>query len=46
MGGGLQTWPPDRRRISPQLFPLHSRSFFPHVLIPVALSSLFKGGVV
>lgn len=29
VGGGLQTWPPDRRRISPQLFPLHSRSFFP-----------------
>ena len=22
VGGGLQTWPPDRRRISPQLFPL------------------------
>ena len=31
-GGGLQTWPPDRRRISPQLFPLlpcsHTRVLF------------------
>lgn len=31
-GGGLQTWPPNRRRISPQLFPLppcsHTRARF------------------
>nr|DAV42013.1 MAG TPA: hypothetical protein [Caudoviricetes sp.] len=35
MGGGLQTWPPDRRRISPQLFPLHpcshTRVLFPPI---------------
>ena len=42
-GGGLQTWSPDRRRISPQLFPLHSRSFPPRSH-PRRLSSPFKGG--
>lgn len=35
VGGGLQTWPPDRRRISPQLFPLlpcsHTRVLFPPI---------------
>lgn len=40
VGGGLQTWPPDRRRISPQLFPLPPRSH------PRRPSSPFKGGVV
>lgn len=37
-GGGLQTWPPDRRRISPQLFPLPPRSH------PRRPSSPFRGG--
>lgn len=44
VGGGLQTWPPDRRRISPQLFPLLSRSFFPPRSHPRRPSSPFKGG--
>ena len=42
-GGGLQTWTPDRCRISPQLFPLHSRSFPPCSLTRVPFFP-FKGG--